>query len=292
MMNKHKVWGAPGWAWELELLSLVFVFLALGIPLMLALQSTGAAPDEMSLIAQAQMERRGTEATLEEQQGVFWAIAILGLYAVHLVMAFSAVDMISTTFMHLFSPFVFATITYVRLFLLRDRGGWTGIVSGTWWEIAIGVLVVAVITILMARLRMARHMRRFREVEWEVSTPTKVDRSVWSSMLTNITPLIYPPKAYHACEDGIMIEGWLYLLPLPFKSIRSIEGVRRVRRMTNGQLYATSTERILRIQPMDSNVPLYISPEARAEFLQYCNGALHRGVVSLAADHSRDDEDE
>ncbi len=290
-MNKQKTWGPAGWPWELELLALVFVLTALVIPFWLNLQHT---PDteELSLVARAQMERRAEMATFEDQKSFFWAVGILGIYIVHLLMAYSAIDQISTSFSHLFSPLIFSMITYIRLLGLEDRGVSAQIVSGNPLEIVFWIVGVLVITLLVARIRMARHMLRFKQMEWDVVTPSRFDGSFFSDLILTFRPLVYPPRAFRACSEGLLIEGWLYVLPLSFNSIQSVEGVKRANFTAAAQFYATSSKGLVRIQPTDTKQPLYISPEDRDQFISYCNRRLSRGVVTLARDTSRGDDDE
>ncbi len=290
-MSKQKTWGPAGWPWELELLALVFVITALAIPIWLNIQHT-PEPEELSLVARAQMEKRAEMATFEDQKSFFWAVAILGLYVVHLLMAYSAIDMISTSFTHLFSPLVFSMITYFRLMGLEDQGVSAQIVSGKPLEILFWVLGVLVITLLVARIRMARHMLRFKSMEWDIVSPSRFDGSYLSDLMVTLRPLIYPPRAFRACEEGILIEGWLYILPLSFQAIQSVEGVKRANYTSSAQFYATSSKSLVRVQLTESKTPLYISPADRDQFISYCNRRLSRGVVTLARDTSRGDDDD
>lgn len=290
-MSKQKTWGAAGWPWELELLALVFVITALAIPFWLESQHV---PDteELSLVARAQMERRADVATFEDQKSFFWAIGIVGLYLVHLLMAYSAIDMISTSFTHLFSPLAFSMITYIRLMGLEDRGISAQIVSGKPHELAFWIVGVLLITFLVARIRMARHMLRFKQVEWDIVSSSRFDGTFLSDLLITIRPLIYPPRAFRACEDGLLIEGWLYILPLPFSAIQSVEGVKRANMSAAAHFYATSIKSLVRVQLSESKIPLYISPSDRDQFISYCNRRLSRGVVTLARDTTIGDDDE
>ncbi len=289
-MNKHKTWGPAGWPWELELLAVVFVITSLAIPIWLEMQHT-PDPEELSLVERAQMERRAEQATFQDQVTFFWAVGIVGLYVIHLLMAYSAIDQISTSFSHLFSPLIFSIITYIRLLGLEDRGVAAQIVTGNPLEILFWVLGVLVITLLVARIRMARHLLRFKHIEWDVLTPSRFDGSLLSDLAVTLRPLVYPSRAYRACEEGILIEGWLYVLPLPFSSIQSVEGVRRPNFTSTSQFYATSSKSLVRIQMSDTKVPIYISPSDREQFITYCNRRLSRGVVTLARDTSRGDDE-
>lgn len=286
-MNTKKIWGPAGWPWELELLALVFVVTALVIPLWMSTQHV-PDPDELSLVARAQMEKRQEVATYEDQQNFFWAVAIGGLYLVHILMAYSSLNMISTSVTHLFSPLLFSLITYYRLNTLGDGHAAKQVVSGEPLEVTFWVLGVIAITLLVARVRMARHMLRFRQVDWDIRTPSRFDSTFLKDLAITLRPLIYPPRAYRASEDGILIEGWLYIMPLPFHGLQAIEGVRRVSYSGQAQYFATSSRTLVRVQLIDSKMPIYISPHDRDQFIAYCNRRLSRGVVSLERDTSDD----
>ncbi len=289
-MGKQKTWGAAGWPWELEVLALVFVITALAIPFWLETQHE---PDteELSLVALAQMERRAEVATFEDRKTFFWAVGIVGLYIAHLLMAYSAIDMISTSFTHLFSPLVFSMITYIRLLGLEDQGISAQIVSGNHREVVFWMVGVLLITVLVARIRMARHMLRFKQVEWDIVSASRFDGTFFSDLLITLRPLIYPPHAFRACEDGLLIEGWLYILPIAFPAIQSVEGVKRPNLTAAAFFYATSSKSLVRVQLTESKVPLYISPGDRDQFISYCNRRLSRGVVTLARDTTMDDNE-
>ena len=270
-------------------MALVFVLTALIVPLWLATQYV-PDPEEMTLVQRAQMERRQVEAGYQDMTNFFWAIGILGVYVIHLLIAASSFDMISTSFSHLFSPLIFSSITYFRLLGVTDEETATNLVSGSPLEFSFWVLGVLAITGLVARIRMARHMRRFEDVDWEIQTPSQFDSTFFSDLAITVRPLVYPPRTYRASQDGILIEGWLYILPLSFHSIQSVEGVKQTHYFGQAQHFATSSKTMVRIQLTDSKAPLFISPEDKDAFIAYCNRHLSRGVVTLVRDKSEEEK--
>lgn len=290
IMSAKKTWAPPGWPWELELLALVFVIAALAIPAYISYTDTNTTETEvMSLVARAEMAQKQEMASLAEQRSVFWAVGIIGLYLTHLIVASTSISMISTPFSHIFAPLAFSMIAYFRLLTFRGVGISSNIVSGSPTQIAFWALGVIVITLLVARLRMARHMLRFRHIEWEFETPALFDQTFWTRLLFTIHPLIYPPHVYKVCSEGILVEGWLYVLPIPFQSVISFEDVRRATFVSAGRYFATSTRNLVRLQLTESNVPFFLSPTDRIGFMRHCNQNLHRGVVSLVRDTIAED---
>lgn len=289
-MKKTRLWESYGWPWGLELLSVLFVAAILIIPVVLSTEPAQDV-DALSLAEQFQMERRTTPTTYEDQRNFFWGLGIVGLYVVHLLMAYSSLTMISTTFMHLFSPLIFSVFAYIRLTGVTVGPESVPIVTGATLEfIPWGVLVLSC-TLLLARWRMLRHLRDYNQLDWQVISPTLRDKTWLSDLAVTMTPIVYPPKEYRACDDGILIVGWLYVYPLSFKTIQSIESVRRPSLTGRSDFFATSSKSLVRIQRKDSNAPLYISPKDRNAFIAYCNQHLHRGVVSLSRDDTDDDNE-
>ena len=255
MEVRNRRWGPPGWPWELELLALIFVLTAIIIPYYLQFTE---APDlsQLTLMERAEMQRhQSSQGTWRESGDFIWAIAVICLYLAHLAMAGASINFLSTSFSHLFAPLMFAGITYYRLLKIDTYGGTRSpIVQGTVLEVVLLSVGVVVITVLVARIRMARHMLNFRDVAWDFSTPTTFDSS-FSEIAVQLQPLIYPPRVYHVSDEGILVEGWLYLMPIPFPLIQSIDRIPRRAMNSGGYYLATSTLHLVRIQLTESPDP-------------------------------------
>jgi hypothetical protein len=269
-VDARRRWDPPGWPWELELLAVVFVVTAIVVPYYLQVTSS---PDvsHLSIFERAELERRQeATGTWQQSSDFIWAIAIVCLYLAHFVMAGASINFLSTPFTHLFAPLMFSGITYYRLLKIEaDAGLQNPIVKGTVLEIAMWVVGVLVITFLVARIRMARHMLRFKDVHWEVTTPTLFD-STFSNLAIRLQPIIYPPRVYRTCDQGIMVEGWLYVMPIPYKLIQSVDRVTGAALHSTGYYLATSTRHLVRVQLTESPEPVFISPRDQAGFLRYC----------------------
>lgn len=251
------------------MLALVFVLTAIAVPYYLQFMQA-PEPSQLSLMDKAEMARLSQMATWQDLEGFFWAVVIVGLYLAHLAMASASLDFMSTPFTHLFSPLVFSMITYYRLHQLAKGATMaTPIVSGTPLEIVIWVLGVLVITYLVARIRTARLMLNYRDIDWNISTPALFD-ATYIQLVLQIRPLIYPPRIYRACDDGILIEGWFYAMPIPFDSIHAVDAVHGPAFTSQGYCLATSMRSMLRIQTTEQAEPILISPKDRNTFLHYC----------------------
>jgi hypothetical protein len=262
-------WGAPGWPWELELLALVFVAIALAVPYYLLAAQT-PEPTELSLLAKAEMAQRDPANTWQQMQGFFWGVVIVGLYLAHLGMAATSLDFMSTPFTHFSAPLVFSLIAYYRLFTLgRGAPLSTQIVTGAPVEVVCWILGVLVITFLVARLRMARLMLRYHGVDWEFSTPAVFDRTYFES-IAHFHALVYPPRVFRACPEGFLVEGWFYAMPVPFSSVVSIDRVKAGSLASSGYSLATSLNSMVRITVAEMPQPMFISPKDVDGFVAYC----------------------
>ena len=273
-MKRKQRWGPPGWPWELELLAFIFVVISIAVPYYLQIQETPAEEQHMSVLAQAErqlQQQRAKQASWRDLQEFFWAIVIVGLYIAHIAIAAMGSDYMSTPFTHLFSPLIFSMITYFRLFSLQHTG--SAIISGSPLEIVLWIIGVLAITFMVARIRMARYLLNFKNVEWEVSSPTQMDKT-YLQLIAYLRPLIYPPRMYRACDKGILIEGWFYAMPVAFDSIQGMDTVRGAAFASSGYCLATSANALLRIQVADKSEPILISPRDHLNFLHYCENHL------------------
>lgn len=252
-MSKNKTWAAPGWPWELDLLSLIFVIIALAVPYYIFGSGTG---DDV-------------HRTLQEQRHVLWAIGIGVLFVMHLALTGATLETISTPFLHLFSPVGFAVLAYYRTHAVLKDLGQTDLITGSAGQYALLIASVFVITLVVARIRMARYLFRFRNIQWDIVSKSRYDSS-YLQLITEFQPLVYPPRVLRACNEGILIEGWFYLMALPFEMFQGLAPASGIRHASNGRYLASSTRSLIRVELLDNAEPLYISPANRNEFLNYC----------------------
>ncbi|HNR94018.1 MAG TPA: hypothetical protein PKM67_09875 [Kiritimatiellia bacterium] len=268
-------WAPPKRPLLLELLALVFVVLAIAIPTYLQNESTPSLPAQDTIAAQMQSTREvggiDRDEWRETSGSLFWGIGILGLYIVHLYIANSSNDRISTSVAHFLSPLVFAMITYYRLYSLKESS--IEVVSGSPLEILKWAIGVFLITLLLARLRMVGYRKQFSDITWDMSTPALYDKTFFELMVY-IYPLLYPPRRYHLCPQGILIEGWFYIMPIPFDVIHSVDAMKSASFLSTGTFLAASTKTLTRVQMNDQRVPVYISPEDKTGLLKYCANRL------------------
>jgi hypothetical protein len=274
-VRRKSVWGETGWPWEMELLALVFVIAAIAIPIYLqgVIPEVEREQEDTALFARVEEAATANQATSwKDLTPFFWSIGIVGLYIALLIISGTSLDFMSTPFTHLFSPLIFACITYYRLLDLAKTHQ-IEVVSGVWWEIVTWFLGALIMTLMLARLRMRRHLRKFAREQWEVVSKTLLDKSFFQ-LLVYFRPLVYFPRVYRVCEHGIFIEGWFYIMPIPFEAIKSVDAARRAHLMSSGYYLATSSRVLVRIMIAEYTDPVFISPKDRHDFLEACEKHL------------------
>lgn len=252
-MSKNKTWKPPGRSWEMDLLSLIFVAAALFLPYYFF---TGVQSEDVT-------------GVLQEQQHVLWAIGIAVLSVMYLAVAGATTDLITPPFLHLLSPTIFATLAYFRTYVtLKDTNQQT-LLSGSPLQYALVIVSVLLLSMVLARIQMARYLLRFRGIKWDIVCRSEYDRS-YLQLIAQFRPLIYPPRMIRACPEGILIEGWFYLMPVPFDMFQSMTAIPGIMHAANGRYLASTVHSLVRVELSDSTRPLFISPCNRAEFISYC----------------------
>ncbi len=261
-------WSLPGWPWELELFALIFVALAVFVPL--GIHATQQAPVSRSLV-----EAVSTRAWLDKGL-VFWSVGIIGVYLVHLILARTDTRLLTASFPHMFAPLFFAMVAYARIYVTaRDHGIPFAFARGAVAQMGALALAVIFMTLLLARLQVARYMMKLRDVKWDVSTPARWDVSSWR-VLAQIKPLVYAPQYYRAGEKGILVEGWFYVMAVPFRLFHSIGAVTQVSLATAGDFFVSSMRSLVRLELTERTNPIFLSPDNRDEFLKYCSNHVQR----------------
>lgn len=274
-MSKNKTWSPPGWPWELDILALVFVIIGLVVPYSLY---TGNMAGGAESVNPAVLK-------LKEQTYILWSIGICVLYVMHLALANVSMEAQSTPFVHLISPLVFSLLAYFRINTVAKDMERTTFIDGSVGQIAMLVGAILFITLIVARLRMARYLHRFRDVQWDIISYARYDSS-YLELIAQFRPLVYPPRRYRASEEGVLVEGWFYTIVVPFDSVQTINPVRTMGFSAAGNYYASTTSSLVRFELLDNDKPLFISPENRDEFIQYCARHVARTRPS-ATHHSR-----
>ncbi|MCO5044237.1 MAG: hypothetical protein J5I99_03870 [Verrucomicrobia bacterium] len=252
-MSKNKTWTPSRWPWEMDVLTLLFVIAALVIPYYYFSEGTG----------------NDVAWTLKEQQHVLWAIGIVVLFVMHLAVAGATLEMISTPILHLLSPTIFALLAYFRIHTAIQEAQQPSILTGSLLQYLLVAVSVFTLTLVMARIRMARHLLRYRHIQWDIACKSPYD-STYFQLMTQLKPLIYPPHLIRACSEGVLLEGWFYLMPLPFEMFQGIAAVHHMPYSTSGRFFASSTKSLVRIELLDASRPVFVSPENRPEFVSYC----------------------
>ena len=137
-MIKLEKWNASGWAWELEILVLFFIFIGFAIPLFIGVSEPVVSQEGKTLVQMAAENdsNAAAAANLEEagdqMRALMGGLIVIGLYVGHLMIAVNSLSFISTPAIFLFSPCFFAAVTYYRLYSYTGTGQReTALVSGS-----------------------------------------------------------------------------------------------------------------------------------------------------------------
>jgi len=275
MKIKRTKWNPPGWPWELEVLTLVFCFLAVWGPYHV---ETSNHLSDHAMIATAGSEATQPEA-IKTQFRFMIAVGIVALYVIHLMLASSILSHITVSPVHFFSPSVFALISHFRI--THTPGfefQFSYLMQSTYQAALIFVIVITATAILMW-IRRIRDMRAFSSTNWGITARARYDRT-YPELIMQMKPLFFPPRRYRACAEGIVIEGWHYAMPIGMGDINSMNKASISGIMGSGDFYAGSMKNAVRIDLHDSRQGLYISPENPDEFIAFCEKYLVRRKTS------------
>ncbi len=260
-------WVPPGWPWELEAMVLLFVVGSILFPFCMVFFPERAAEHAASF-----WQRALSGWTLGH--GYLWALVIGGMYFLHVVWASLTLEYVSTPFIHLLSPTLFAGVGYFRVYGFGSRYGICTLGTGSLEGFLGWIAGVQAAVLVVAWVRKRRHLRRFRGISWDISLPPHFDRTYLAELIFKIHPLFYPPRVYRACGEGILIEGWTYIMPLPFFEIEGIVRADRGDFVSSAFYAATSMRALLRIRLYDNPRPVFISPSHPNLFFRYCQQLL------------------
>jgi len=280
MSKPENKWNPPGWPWELELITLAFFLIALLLPFYFHQEGLGQSAEEMRQSAANNGINVGKNA-LSTQIGFLLSLGIAGIYIFHLAFASIEVSRITVSPMHLLSPCIFAVVAYYRVDAipnLQDTA-LSGI-DGSIGQAIFVLISVALVTVVLARFRTYRYLLNFEDTTWDITAKAVYDRT-YVQLLMQLRPLLYAPRRYRACNEGIIIEGWFYAMPIGFNVFQSVSKLSGIGIMNTGNYFAASARELVRIELLDSIRATYISPENRDEFVMYC--AQH--VVRKKASH-------
>jgi hypothetical protein len=265
-VHRNDPWAPPGWPWELELLNLGIVLIAICLPFTL--------PAHYRVILEIPANQPGFRQAFEiwnTGYGYVWTLLIAGIYFMHWISNYLVIEYITTPFSQLFSPLLFAALAYGRLYTFyRNLPASTRLISGTPLEAATWFFVVMAASLLIARYRTLKHLKQFCDTHWDISLPPAPSRGQWLGLLWRVHPLFYRPRCYHAGSHGILIEGWTYLLPIHYSGIEAFTPIVHENPVMAGFFTATSTQNLIRIQLFNRTVPIYISPQHPNLLWRYC----------------------
>jgi hypothetical protein len=276
MKTSTSNWKRPGWPWEVELFTfLLFLVALLGTLLMGDTGATAPAPQPAGDAMAAGRE------SLVTQLGFLTSIVIAGLYCLHLAIAYSEVGHITPPAVHFFSPLVFAGFGFYRL-------SGKEVFDGSAMQLAGIMAVIVIINTLLMHSARRRYLRCYRDTTWELVAPAAKD-SGFFRLLLQLRPLLYPPRSYRVCADGLMLEGWHYANPIAFSDVQAISRVRGTGILNKGAYFAASLQNLIRLDLRDTMNAVFIAPVDPENFIKVCAPHIARRKPTGKASATRHD---
>jgi hypothetical protein len=201
------------------------------------------------------------------------------LFFAYLVSPNPFIEMVTLPLYDLFAPFVFSIILYIRLTGAVRVAGTSfrfirgGALDAVLWLLGTCVLVAAALAINVTRNRL-----RWRKVKFDITSPTLRDKT-FRRLLLNLYPLVYYPRSFRICADGVLVCGLHYLMAIPFTAVEKVSLERNPATdilIGSSAFLATSTKRLIRLNIKGARKPVYITPKKHAAFMMYIRIARSR----------------
>lgn len=265
-MNKKNRWNNLGWPWELELITLIFFLLALFVPLFFQTQHDASTIRQFTPSEALESGRQ----SLSTQFGFLLTVLVAALYVIHIAFGLSDINRVTASPTHLFSPVAFAVIAYYRILEAPElQNTALSFINGSTFQVAGLVIGMSALTTLLTWIRRHRFMMEFDDIHWDVISPAAYDASYFG-LTIQLRPMLYAPRRYLACQQGFIIEGWFYVMPIEFEDINGLCKVKNSGLNNTGLFFASSSRHLIRIDLHDSIKDLYISPRDDDDFISYC----------------------
>jgi len=258
------VWKRVSWPWEIEFLTLLMVGCAVAGPLLL-----GSFFDPG--ITEVDPEAYRPLNELAVRQSFLGGAFVLLLYVAHLYWASSTTEFITVSASHLLAPTLFCVTAYLRISHHNLEEGLTQtFFNGVAWEFCLVLASIQGLTWVLARNRMNRCLKHFEGERWEISEKSRADLSHLKLILARIQPLFYPPRRFRASREGILIEGFSYVAPIPFSEIERVFMAVKPQLPSPGTYLARTSHDLVGLKLFEEADPIFISPEEPVAFHNYC----------------------
>ena len=254
-MKKRDPWIWRPKAWEFEIFIFLLFILSFSLPILL---------DDGQVL-----ESPFTNSDAPHIYDVYlksWSWLLLLVYAAHFFMGRLAPVYVVPSFTHLISPSLVAAAGCLNVYS-------TFVFSLS--EVLMVMIAVLGMTYLLAKFHKWRVLKLFKDEPWEVNTPPRKDLSYIGELLLLVRPLFYNPKAYRASENGIMIEGGIFVAAIPFGDIEAIANHVEGQIASTGCYFSRSMHQLMMMSLKKNQETIFISPQDDEDFFSYCREAIH-----------------
>jgi hypothetical protein len=272
---KNKAWNETGWAWELEILILFFIALGFILPTLFEMQQSSPGIGQLNSTEQStpvtQSYAEEMDAIKAQRNALLSGLVIIGLYIMHLILVSNSSSFISTPAVYFFSPLVFGGITFYRmLYHTTLQGKSISLIEDSLFNKVAFPIGIIFITFLFTQLRKSRQLYLYKDVDWIYKTKPYYDEGRWSKIRAEVAAFPYAPRELLISNEGLLVKGALYLLPLSFSHIQSVVQSKQRSSVNNHLDLSTSSHKPVRIQTTESRQPIMITPENPDEFVFQC----------------------
>ena len=198
-----------------------------------------------------------------------WVLVFLFSYLAHIVLNRISPNFVSTSIWMILAPVVFAFLGY---YYLLCSYVWSGtesqVVTGAFWEITSILVMVLIVSILLARVRMQRVAIKLKGTKWDMELPARRSTNGRFALMGRVETIFYPPRSYKLCSEGVLIEGWNYVIALPFEQTKVIRKRDKGDVASAGFYAVKSLDQLILFDILFSKEPILIAPEKEGIFLE------------------------
>ena len=197
-----------------------------------------------------------------------WFLMFVFAYFAHLALCRIAPNFVSTSIWMILSPLAFSFLGYGYLLCSYIWAGRPGnVFQGAAWELILILVFVLILAVLLARVRMQRVAINLKGTHWDMEVSARDATNNKLAVYARIDPIFYRPRSYKLCSEGILIEGWNYVIPVPFEQTKSIRKRDKGDFSSAGFHAVRTLDNLILLDILFSKEPILIAPEKETIFL-------------------------
>ncbi|MFT5123883.1 MAG: hypothetical protein ACI9TH_002079 [Kiritimatiellia bacterium] len=198
-----------------------------------------------------------------------WFLVLGLIYLAHLVLSRFSPNFVSTSLWMMMAPMVFTFLGYTYLMYTYT---WNGTPKAfvprfSYAQLVSLMAMVYFISFMLARVRMQRVAIRLKGAEWIVELPPAIAKGQTFKLLARIQPIFYAPRRYKLAKEGLLIEGWHYVITIPMQEIKNIRNRDEGAIVGPGFYVVRTMEELIQLDIFFDEHPIIIGPTKHDYFL-------------------------